>query len=124
VNLLTLPTSLVRRALDDLSEIADAARRLTSLEAGVLGGLSRMETQLAGLRADLAPMSELSRVREGIEPLDEDMHAVRESVDDLEPLLREVNQRLERLDGRIEALREDLSPLGDLADKLPGVGRR
>ena len=49
---------------------------------------------------------------------------MRESVDDLEPLIREVNDRLGRLDERIEALRGDLSPLGDLADKLPGVRRR
>jgi chromosome segregation ATPase len=158
VNPLLLPTSLVKRALDDLSEIADAARRLTSLESGVLGGLSRMEAQLDGLRDELAPIRELadvrraveplhgqldglheeiaalreeakpiaeiSRVREGIEPLDEDMHAVRHSVDDLEPLIREVNQRLEQLDSHIETLRDDLSPLGDLADKVPGVGRR
>jgi chromosome segregation ATPase len=141
VNPLLLPTSLAKRALDDLSEIADAARRLTSLESGVLGGLSRLEAQLGGLRGDLAPIGELSAVREaveplrgqldalhaemeGIEPLDEDMHAVRGSVDGLEPLIREVNQRLEQLDGHIETLREDLSPLGDLADKLPGVGRR
>jgi chromosome segregation ATPase len=158
VNPLLLPTSLAKRALDDLAEIADSARRLTSLESGVLSGLSRLETQLAGLRGDLAPIGELSavreaveplrgqldglhqqiaalreetkpiaeisKVREGIEPLDEDMHAVRESVDELEPLLREVNQRLAQLDGHIETLREDLSPLGDLADKLPGVGRR
>jgi chromosome segregation ATPase len=192
VNPLLLPTSLAKRALDDLSEIADAARRLTSLESGVLGGLSRLEAQLGGLRGDLAPIGELSamreaveplrgqldalhaemeslrgdvrpirtiedvhgaveplrgqldglhreiaalreeakpiaeisKVREGIEPLDEDMHAVRGSVDGLEPLIREVNQRLEQLDGHIETLREDLSPLGDLADKLPGVGRR
>jgi hypothetical protein len=52
------------------------------------------------------------------------MHAVRSSVDDLEPLIREVNQRLGGLDQRIEMLREDLSPLGELADKIPGVGRR
>jgi chromosome segregation ATPase len=192
VNPLLFPPTLVKRALDDLSAIADAARRLTSLESGVLGGLSRLEAQIADLRREIAPIGELgavraaveplrgqldalheeisalrgevrpirkiedvhaaveplrgqldglhgeiaalreeakpiaeiSRVREGIEPLDEDMRAVRLSVDDLEPLLREVNDRLEKLDGHIETLREDLSPLGELADKVPGVGRR
>jgi hypothetical protein len=44
------------------------------------------------------------------------MHAVRHSVDGLEPLLIQVNERLERL-------REDLAPLGELADKIPGIGR-
>ena len=123
MNLLTLPFGLVERALDDLSAIADAARRLGSLETNLVGALTRMERQLEGLRTDIAPIRELAAVRRGIERLDEDMHAVRGSVDDLEPLIREVNERLGRLDERIETLREDLSPLGELADKLPGVGR-
>jgi predicted nuclease with TOPRIM domain len=158
VNPLLYPPALVKRALDDLSAIADAARLLPALESGVLGGLARVEARVAGLQAELAPIraltdvrdavqplrgqldglhdemgalreqarpiAEISRVREGIEPLDEDMHAVRHSVDDLEPLIREVNDRLGRLDERIETLRDDLSPLGELADKVPGVGRR
>jgi predicted nucleic acid-binding Zn-ribbon protein len=124
VNPLLFPTALVKRALDDLSAIADAAGRLTSLEASVVGALARVEAKLDGLREDIQPIGQLRQVREGIEPLDEDMHAVRESVDDLEPLIREVNERLGRLDERIEALRGDLSPLGDLADKVPGIGRR
>jgi chromosome segregation ATPase len=157
VNPFGLPIALVDRALGDLSAIADAARRLTSLESGVIGALSRMEVQLDGLRQEIRPIrtiedvhaaveplrgqldglheeiaalreqakpiAEISRVREGIQPLDEDMHAVRHSVDDLEPLIREVNERLEGLDGRIESMRSELSPVGELADKIPGVSR-
>jgi hypothetical protein len=131
MNPLLFGPALIRRAVDDLSSIADAARRLASLEAGVLDGLMRLEDEvrglrgeLEGLREDVRPIAEIRRVREGIEPLDEDMHAVRGSVDGLEPLLREVNDRLGGLDGRIETLRSDLAPLGELADKVPGVGRR
>jgi prefoldin subunit 5 len=158
MNPLMLGPAVVRRALDDLSAIAAAARSLASLEAAVVGGLGRLEAQIEALRAEIAPIrtiedvhaaveplrgqldglreevgalreevrpiAEIRAVREGIEPLDDDMHAVRGSVDDLEPLIREVNQRLGGLDQRIEALREDLSPLGELADKIPGVGRR
>jgi predicted nuclease with TOPRIM domain len=80
------------------------------------GRMLTMESQLEALRGDVKPISQLKQVREGIEPLDEDMHAVRHSVDGLEPLLIQVNERLERL-------REDLSPLGELADKIPGIGR-
>ena len=75
-----------------------------------------MEGQLEALRGDVKPISQLKQVREGIEPLDEDMRAVRLSVNGLEPLLQQVNERLERL-------REDLAPLGELADKIPGIGR-
>jgi len=36
--------------------------------------------------------------------------------------MREVNTRLGGLDKRLEALHKDLAPLGELADKVPGVG--
>jgi hypothetical protein len=122
MNPLTFGPALVKRALDDLSAIADAVGRLTTLEGAVVGGLHRIETRLDALRADVAPISEIRQVREGIEPLDEDMRAVRLSVDDLEPLIREVNERLAGLDQRIETLRGDLAPLGELAEKVPGIG--
>jgi hypothetical protein len=43
------------------------------------------------------------------------MRAVRKSVEDLEPLLREANRRL-------EGLRSDLTLVGQLAEKVPGSG--
>ena len=126
MNPLLFPPTLIKRALDDLGAIADAARRLPTLEEQVItridtveaAGLSRIDTlieELRALRAEMAPIQQLSAVREGIEPLDDDMRAVRDSVDDLEPLMRELVERL-------EAMRQDLAPLGDLADKIPGVG--
>jgi predicted nucleic acid-binding Zn-ribbon protein len=161
MNPLLFPPTLIKRALEDLSAIADAARRLPGLEQQVLDridaisgkalvdlaavrrgveGLQRemapirelaavraavepldgrmvtMEGQLDALRSEVKPISQLKQVREGIEPLDDDMHAVRDSVAELEPLLIQVNERLEKL-------REDLAPLGELADKIPGIGR-
>jgi hypothetical protein len=129
---LLFPPTLIKRALDDLGAIADAARRLPTLEQQVIDRIDRVEsemltradtviTELAALRGDMAPLAELAAVREGIDPLDDDMRAVRESVDELEPLMREVNTRLGGLDRRLEALHEDLAPLGQLADKIPGV---
>ena len=126
MNPLLFPPTLIKRALDDLGAIADAARRLPALEEQVItridrvetAGLSRVDTlieELRALRAEMAPIQQLTAVREGIEPLDDDMRAVRDSVDDLEPLMRELVERL-------EAMRQDLAPLGDLADKIPGVG--
>jgi chromosome segregation ATPase len=126
MNPLLFPPTLIKRALDDLGAIADAARRLPTLEEQVLERIDRIERQallradtiiaeLAALRAEMAPIAQIEQVRDGIAPLDDDMRAVRESVDELEPLMREINERL-------EALRSDLSPLGDLADKVPGIG--
>ena len=125
---LLFPPTLIKRALDDLSAIADAARRLTTLEADVLARIDRIEREvtaradvivreLGALRKELAPIAELPRVREGIEPLDEDMRAVRDSIDELEPMVKRIEERL-------RVLHDDLSPLGELADKLPGIGRR
>ena len=161
MNPLLFPPTLIKRALEDLSAIADAARRLPGLEQQVLdridtisrkaladlaavrrgveglkremapirelaavraavepldGRMQTMEGQLEALRSEVKPISQLKQVREGIEPLDEDMRAVRLSVDGLEPLLVQVNERLERLHA-------ELAPLGELADKIPGIGR-
>ena len=126
MNPLLFPPTLIKRALDDLGAIADAARRLPALEEQVItridtveaAGLSRIDTlieELRALRAEMAPIQQLAGVREAVEPLDDDMRAVRDSVDDLEPLMRELVERL-------DAMRQDLAPLGDLADKIPGVG--
>jgi len=126
MNPLLFPPTLIKRALDDLGAIADAARRLPALEEQVIERIDRVEreaisrvdsiiVELAALRAELAPIAQLEQVREGIAPLDADMRAVRDSVDELEPLLRDVNERL-------EAMRTDLAPVGELADKIPGVG--
>ena len=126
MNPLLFPPTLIKRALDDLGAIADAARRLPTLEELVIQridrveneGLARIDTlieELRALRVEMAPIEQLTAVRKGIEPLDDDMRAVRESVDDLEPLIREVS-------GQLQAMRQDVAPLGDLADKIPGVG--
>lgn len=116
---LLFPPALIKRALDDLSAIADAARSLPRMEAELLASREAVEQ----LREEMLPIQELPAVREGIAPLDEDMRSVRDSVDGLEPLLGEVNRHLAGLEERIETLRADLAPLGELADKLPGVGR-
>ena len=133
MNPLLFPPTLIKRALDDLGAIADAARRLPSLEQQVIDRIDRVQgemltradtlvAELAALRGEMKPIEELPSIRSGIEPLDDDMRAVRESVDELEPLMRELSTRIGGLDKRLEALREDLAPLGELADKIPGVG--
>ena len=126
MNPLLFPPALIKRALDDLGAIAEAAGRLRRLEQEVIDRIDRVEgemltradtivAELGALRGEMAPIGELPSISKGIEPLDDDMRAVRESDDNLEPLMRELSDRL-------EAMRQDVAPLGDLADKIPGVG--
>ena len=133
MNPLLFPPALVKRALDDLSALADAARRLPGLEEQVLeridfvssevfARVDALNDQLAALRAEMAPIRELTAVREGVEPLAGDIRAVRHAVDGLEPLLEQVNTRLGAMAERIQLLRQDLGLLGELADKIPGIG--
>ena len=153
MNPLLFPPTLIKRVLDDLSAIADGIRWLPRIHAELLAmrdgvdalraemapigqlpavreaveplpdGIDGLQARLDALRDQMAPIAELHKVREGIEPLDDDMRSVRESVDHLEPLIEQVNVRLASVDERIETLRGDLSPLGELADKVPGIGR-
>jgi chromosome segregation ATPase len=97
--------------LDELTERVGPIQEITAVRAAV----EPLRGQLDELSARVAPIKEISQVRAGIEPLDEDMRSVRHSVDELEPLIREVVVHL-------ESLRAELGPLGDLADKIPGVG--
>ena len=134
MNPLLFPPTLIKRALDDLGAIADAARRLPTLEEEVIQridrveneGLARIDTliaQLRALRVEMAPIQQLTALRKGIEPLDDDMRAVRDSIDDIEPLVERLSGQLAGMDAKLDDMRSDLAPLGELAEKIPGVGR-
>ena len=101
--------------LDDLAERVAPIQQLPLLRQD----LSALQTEVTGIATRL---DAIEQIRAGIQPLDEDMRAVRDSVDTLEPLMAQVNTRLGALDKRIDALRNDLAPLGELADKIPGIG--
>jgi chromosome segregation ATPase len=138
VNPWLFPPALLKRALEDLAAIGDAARRLPALEEAVLARVDAVQRELSAtraaieplsgqldaLRADVRPIQQLAEVRKGIEPLDEDMRSVREGIDELEPLVKRISARLTGIDAKLDDMRGDLSPLGDLAEKFPGVGRR
>lgn len=101
--------------LDRLAEIVAPIQQLTDVRREIEAMRSLLEAMTLQLQA-------LDKVRAGIEPLDEDMRSVRDSVDTLEPLIAQVNTRLGGLDKRIDTLRADLAPLGELAEKIPGIG--
>jgi chromosome segregation ATPase len=98
----------------EITQVREGVDRLTA-EIAPIAEITQVRERLDELVTLVAPIAEIREVRAGIEPLDEDMHAVRHSVDDLEPLIREVIDRL-------DSLRAELGPLGELADKIPGIG--
>lgn len=116
----------MRERLDGLREEMAPIQQLPAVREAVeplSGKLDGTREQLDDLREDVKPIQQLTQVREGIEPLDDDMRSVRITIAELEPIIRQINTRLGTLDQRIETMRADLSLVGDLADKVPGVGR-
>jgi predicted nucleic acid-binding Zn-ribbon protein len=151
VNPLLFPPALIKRALDDLHAIAGAARRLDAIEHALVSRLDLMRDELRpiqelsavrshleavraavqpldekldGLREEVAPIQQLADVREGIEPLDEDMRQVRESIDEIEPLVKGIGSQMRGIGEKLARMSGDLAPVGELAEKVPGVKRR
>jgi predicted nucleic acid-binding Zn-ribbon protein len=135
---LLVPPALVKRALDDLHDIAQLARSYTEIEDEIRAMVAGIEEQIAGmrtgvdallaeivlLRAEMAPMSHLEPIRRGIEPLERSMVAVRESVDELEPMIADLDQKIRRIDPKLDEMQDSIEPIGDLAEKIPGNRRR
>jgi chromosome segregation ATPase len=192
LNPLLIPPALIKRALDDLNAIGDAARRVGGIERALLSRLDGLATQVERLHKEMEPLKQLSTVRShleavrtavepvaprldvlhdelrpiqemsavrshleavraavepldekldqlreeiepiqqlgdvraGIEPLDDDMRQVRESIDEIEPLVKEIGSLIGGLDEKLGRMSGDLAPVGELAEKLPGVRRR
>jgi len=108
----------IKEIVNVRAAVATLGGKLDALRGDVrpIQEITAVREAVEALNERIVPIQEITEVRKGIEPLDEDMHAVRHSVDELEPLMRDVI-------GRLDALREDLGPLGELADKIPGIGR-
>ena len=135
---LLAPPALVKRAFDDLHDIAQLARRFTGLEEDLLarvdglaedisavrGGIGLLQGQVARLAEALRPIEHLGPIRSGIEPLEQSMVAVRESVDELEPMIADLDEKIRRIDPRLDEMLESIEPIGDLAEKIPGNRRR
>ena len=192
LNPLLFPPALIKRALDDLNAVGDAARRVGGIELALLSRLDGLATQVERLREEMEPLKQLSTVRShleamrtavepvaprlallrdelrpiqemsavrshleavraavepldeklnqlreeiepiqqladvraGIEPLDDDMRQVRESIDEIEPLVKEIGSLIGGLDEKLGRMSGDLAPVGELAEKMPGIRRR
>jgi prefoldin subunit 5 len=142
---LLAPPALVKRAFDDLHDIAQLVRRYAGLEQDLLGRvdaltadlavmrdaveplagqIGHMEQQLTGLAKEMEPIQNLAPIRRGIEPLEHSMVAVRESVDELEPMLADLDKRIQSIDPKLDEMQESIEPIGDLAEKVPGNRKR
>jgi septal ring factor EnvC (AmiA/AmiB activator) len=149
---LLVPPALVKRALDDLHDIAQVVRRLAPLEDEVMARLDALDFRLAGLNEQLAgtrkaveplaaqishmerqldelqdemrPIQHLDAIRQGIEPLERSMVAVRDSVDELEPMIADLDTKIRTIEPRLAEMQDSVEPIGDLAERIPGSRRR
>jgi chromosome segregation ATPase len=149
---LLVPPALVKRAFDDLHDIAQFVRRVAGLEQeirvrvdaverdvrllnGQLGAavaaveplsdqIAHMEQQLDELAEEMAPIGHLDAIRNGIEPLERSMIAVRESVDELEPMIEDLDKKIQLIEPRLAEMQDSVEPIGDLAERVPGNRRR
>jgi len=120
------PLQIPGRLLDDAGAFAEAARAVPAVLARldrIVAALEQLDGRIEALREDIQPIQQLAEVRRGIEPLDEDMRAVRDSIDDIEPLVERLSGQLTGMDAKLDDMRSDLAPLGELAEKIPGVGK-
>jgi polyhydroxyalkanoate synthesis regulator phasin len=142
---LLVPPALVKRALDDLHDIAVLARRYMGLERATLARIELVEEELVrtrtgveslngeigavrkgveALRREMQPIGHLEPIRRGIEPLERSMVSVRESVDELEPMIADLDRKMRAIDPKLDEMQDSIEPIGDLAEKIPGNRRR
>jgi septal ring factor EnvC (AmiA/AmiB activator) len=92
--------------------------------AAVRAAVEPLAPKLDGLAAEMAPIRHLEAIRRGIEPLEKSMATVRDSVDDLEPMLGNVQKTIGGIDTQLDDMQESVEPIGELADRIPGTGKR
>ena len=125
---LLVPPALVKRALDDLHDIAQIARRLADLEDEMrarvdqveqdarllnvqLGAtvaaveplsaqIAHMELQLDGLMREMLPIQQLPLVRKAVEPL---------------------SGQIGHMEGQLDGLAEEMAPIGHLDAIRSGI---
>lgn len=137
---LLVTPELVVRALDDLHDVANLARRSSEIEAAVFGRVDRIETRLTEvrdrldrltevrdrldrLRTVVAPIRNLEALHDSVRPLDPKLDRICAVIDDLGPQITAVSATIGALPSRLDDLQRSVEPLGELAGKLPGVGR-
>jgi chromosome segregation ATPase len=124
----------MRAAVEPISDQLDTLRaevrpiqELTAVREqldAVRTAIEPLGDKLDTLRADIQPIQQLAEVRAGIEPLDDDLRQVRESIESIEPLVKAIGLQIDGIDSKLAGMSGDLAPVGDLAEKMPGISRR
>ena len=102
---LLVPPALVKRALDDLHDIAVLARRFTELEEVLVARVEGLEDELVLTRTGVqATQGEIAAVRQGVEALNGEIKGVREGVESLNDEITAVREGVDRLHERMEPI--------------------
>jgi chromosome segregation ATPase len=110
---------VLRDEIEPIEDLSVVRAQLDVLTAAV----ERLGGKLDELHSEVEPIRHLTKVRAGIEPLDDDLRQVRESIDTIEPLVKDIGPRIDGIDGKLSEMSGDLAPVGDFAEKIPGVKR-
>jgi len=112
---LLVPSALLKRALDDLHDIATLARRYALLEEDIRDRVGRAEDELVRTRTAVEGLhGEIGGVRAGVELLDELLAGTRAAV---APLSAQIGHMEEQLDG----VARELVPIGHLEPIRRGI---
>jgi chromosome segregation ATPase len=120
LDLLGTQVERLGESMDPLNELSAVRSHLEAIRAAV----EPLDAKLDRLCEEIGPIGQLSDVREAIAPLDKDMRQVRESIDELEPLVEGIVSVMRSMDEKLARMSGDLAPVGEFAEKIPGVKRR
>jgi chromosome segregation ATPase len=122
LDVLTAPPALLKRALDDLHEIAELVRRYTAMEDDLLARVQRLEDDLGAVRAAVGPLSgQLASLETEIVGTRRAAEALPAKLDDLEDELSGVQTAVDPLRGQLTALAAELAPIQNLEPIRRGI---
>lgn len=142
---LLVPPAMLKRALEDLHDIAQIARRVADLEdelrarvdaaeedlqllnlqlgatvaavEPLSGQIAHMELQLDGLMREMLPIQQLPAVREAVEPLSGQIAHMESQLDDLAEEMSPI-QHLDAIRNGIEPLEKSMVSVRESVDEL------
>ena len=142
---LLVPPAMLKRALEDLHDIAQIARRVAELEdelrarvdaaeedlqllnlqlgatvaavEPLSGQIAHMELQLDGLMREMLPIQQLPAVREAVEPLSGQIAHMESQLDDLAEEMSPI-QHLDAIRNGIEPLEKSMVSVRESVDEL------